>query len=122
MTEEKTDITDIDELDKAAEALEETPVEPEVEPHMVIQPCRLPKVLMIKGELTQYEDDHGITFKERRVMEVTETERKLYEIYTKVLKDKRATKEHFVAALRLFTAGFDIWPDREKDLNLMKVE
>lgn len=121
MQEEKADITPIDELDEAVEALDEEPVKADVPEHMVLQPCRLPKVLMNPKELTQYEKDHGITYKERRVIEMTDTERKLYETYTGVLKQKRVTKEHFVTALRLINAGFDVWPDREKDLNAMKV-
>lgn len=122
MTEETTaDITDIDEIDRPEETAPEEPPAPEVPEHLVEQPCGLPKVLMEKAQLTQYEQDHGIDHPHRKKMQVTDRERELYEIYTGVLRNRRVTKEHFVAALRLFKAGYEIWPKREKDLNEMKV-
>lgn len=122
MLEEGTaDITPIDDLDQPPEPEAEGSPEPEVPAHLVRQPCGLPKVLMIKNELTQYEKDHGIDQPQRKAMEITPTERDLYEAYVTVTRGKGVTKEHFVAALRLSHAGFDIWPSREKDLNEMKV-
>lgn len=121
MQEEKTDITPIDDLDEAAQALEEEPQEAGVPEHLVTQPCGLPKILMDKKELVQYEMDHGIGFQERNALQVTDKERQLYEIYSQARRSKRVTKEHFVAALRLFHSGHAIHPKRDKDLNDMKV-
>ena len=119
--EEKTDITQIDELDKPAEPAVKEPGGPPIPEHLVKQPCGLPKVLMDRKELVQYELEHGIAQPDRKKMEITDRERQLYEVYTQVMRARRVTKEHFVAALRLSNAGYEIWPSREKDLNDMKV-
>lgn len=121
MQEEKTDITGIDELDEAAEALTEKPADPGVPEHLVKQPCGLPKILMDKAELIQYEKDHGITVEERKVLQITDAERQLYEIYSQARRSKRVTKEHFVAALRMSHSGWTIHPKKGIDLNDMKV-
>jgi len=123
MKEEKANIDDIDELDAVAEALDEGEADgPEVPEHLVLQPCMLPRVLMEKKELTGYLQEHAIGHDDCKVMEITEKERDLYERYSSVAKNRRVTKLHFVAALRLFHAGYEVWPNREKDLNDMKVE
>lgn len=114
------DMVNVDEIDKPEEAPEETP-QTGLPEHLEEQPCGLPLVLMDNAELAQYEKDHGISFKERREIEYTPMERQLYELYSQAKRSKRATKDHFTAGLRLFKAGHSIWPNREKNLNDMKV-
>ena len=121
MQEEKTDIQDIDELDQAAKSLDDEPKGPAVPEHLVEQPCGLPKVLMDKKELIQYELDHGIDVDDRNKMEVTGPERQFYDLYVGATRGKGVTKKHFIAALRYSKAGFDVWPNLKQDINDMKV-
>lgn len=121
MQEEKADIQDIDDLDQAAKALDEEPKGPALPEHLAKQPCGLPKVLMDKKELIQYLLDHGNDVDQRNKIEATGKERQLYDIYTQAMKGKRVTQPHFIAALRLSHAGYEVWPNQTKDLNDMKV-
>ncbi len=114
------DMTNVDDIDKPEEAPEEEP-QTGLPDHLELQPCGLPKVLMENKELAQYQIDHGISFRERREIEYTPKERQLYELYSQAKRGKRATKDHFTAALRLFNAAHAIWPNKEKNLNDMKV-
>ena len=54
-----------------------------------------------KQELVQYLQDHSIGHDDRKSLQLTYPERKYYELYTKVQRQNRVQKEHFVAALRL---------------------
>lgn len=116
------DKVDIDELDGPALPMSVAPVS-DKPAHLVVQPCGLWQALMDPKELTQYELDHGVTWKERRDIQsdVSPKERQLYELYSQVLKKKRVTILHFVAAYRLSQAGFELWPRKEKNLKDMKV-
>ena len=116
-----TDITSIDEMDFPVEPPEDEKPAPNVPSHLVRHPCGLPQILMDKKQLTQYEQDHGIKHEHRKELDVQEKERELYEIYSQATRNKRATKDHFVAALRLFNAGFKVHPEQGIDLNDMKV-
>lgn len=134
-TRQKIDVTDID-------AVQPEVVEPEVDEgpkipfHLQRHECGLWNVfvkdlslqgeeglvnLSAKKEIVRYLMDHGISGKERGDQHITDQERRYYEQYTAVQRKDRVSKQHFVAALRLSHHGYELWPQRSKNLNDMKV-
>lgn len=90
-------------------------------PHLMEHDCGLPTSLMTKKGLTNYLQTHGISQKIRKQIDIQEPERKLYELYSEAMKNKRTTLGHFVAALRIWRQGFPINPKESVDINSMKV-
>ena len=74
-----------------------------------------------KKELVAYLQDHAITNKERSNLQVTDAERQFYNLYTAVQRRDRVSQGHFIAALRLSHHGFELWPQKTKNLNDRKV-
>ena len=131
------DLTEIDEI-SAPEVEPEAPSDqPNVPEHLKRHECGLweifvrnmaiddedgrPVNFFAKKELIQYLQDHGIDHGDRKNLQVTDTERRLYDIYTGVQRQHRVSKEHFVATLRLCHGGYELWPKKTKNLNDMKV-
>lgn len=119
----KLDITEIDSVDEP-EPEEEIEEDSGVPPHLVMQPCGLPKILVEdRRELTGYEVDHGMSVTDRNTLtgQITKTERDLFQVYTGAARRNRVTIEHFVTALRLWNDGCVLHPKRSRVLNDMKV-
>jgi hypothetical protein len=97
------------------------PVVPQVEHAGTIHACGLPTVLMSKKTMSEYLRRHRVEMRHRKAMEYNAVERRLYEVYVLAMRNKRAQKSHFVAALRLWTHGYPINPQEHLDLNSIKV-
>ena len=97
------------------------PVVPQVDAAGPVHACGLPKSLMAKKTMSEYLRRHTVSMRHRTAMELTSVERRLYEVYAQAMRNKRAQKSHFVAALRLWKAGYPINPKESLDLNNMKV-
>ena len=86
-----------------------------------IEVCGLPTRLMKKAELTAYVSRHRVTHEHREGLEITDAERRLYTTYTKQKRNMRVPPKFFVAALRLWRAGYPIDPQEALDLNKLKI-
>ncbi len=136
-TKSDLDLTEIDEISAPKVEPEEPSDQPNVPGHLQRHECGLWEIFVrnmtiddddghsihyvAKKELIQYLQDHGIDHDDRKNLQVTDTERRLYDIYTGVQRQNRVSKEHFVAALRLCHHGKLLWPKKTINLNDMKV-
>ncbi len=132
-------VTEIDEISATPQESEAPKEQPDVPSHLMRHECGLWMIFVVdvslddgegkgvlihykaKKELVGYLQDHGIDHNDRKNLQVTGAERKLYGIYTAVQRQHRVSKDHFVAALRLCHHGFELWPKKTKNLNDMKV-
>ena len=132
------DVTEIDEISAPPVEPEAVAQQPDAPAHLMKHECGLWMIFVVdmslenedgkgtthynpKKELVQYLMDHSIGQPNRSSMQVTPTERKLYDIYAAAQRKNRVTKDHFIAALRLCYHGFELWPQKSKNLNEMKV-
>lgn len=133
------DLTEIDDISAPKEEAKEDTAQTNIPSHLQRHECGLWQILACdmsldldddggkpthykaKDELIRYLSDHGIDHGVRKGLQVTDTERRLFEIYTKVQRQHRVSKEHFVSALRLCHHGYELWPTKSKNLNEMKV-
>lgn len=114
-------IDDIDEVDPPETppvTLAPTNVTP---PGLVEHECGLPACLLNKKALIAYLETHGISQKDREKLELTDDEKALYELYTRMQKMRRVSLGHFTAGLRLWRKGYPVNPKDSVDLNSMKV-
>lgn len=118
------DITEVDVVEEEADAVDEPEVvEVAVPDHLKMHPCGVPRILLDKKEMVRYLGDHGIKVEQRKAMgEFSPKERSLYEIYSKATRHRRAPKDHFIAAFRLWYHGNVLYPNIEKDLAEMRVD
>ncbi len=119
------DITEVDVVEDEADAINEEPEVAEivVPDHLKMHPCGVPKILLDKKQLVRYLSDHGITVEQRKAMgEYSPKERNLYEVYSQATRHRRAPKDHFIAAFRLWYHGWELYPNQEKDLVEMRVD
>ncbi len=130
-------VTEIDEISESPPAPEVPINKPDVPAHLVRHECGLWTIFVTdmslddgdggldhhegKKELIRYLQDHTVTNKDRSNLQVTDTERQLYNVYTAVSRRDRVTKDHFICALRLSNFGYELWPNKSKNLNDMKV-
>ena len=136
-TTKDSNVTEIDSIAASPPEPEVLTTQPNVPAHLVRHECGLWMIFVAdmsldngeggldhheaKKEVVRYLGDHTITNKERSNLQVTDTERRLYNVYTAVSRRDRVTKDHFVAALRLSNHGYELWPNKTKNLNDMKV-
>lgn len=130
-------VTEIDEISAPPPEPEKPTTQPDVPGHLVRHECGLWMIFVTdmsiededgglthykaKKEIVRYLQDHTVTNTERSNLQVTDTERQLYNVYTAIQRRDRVTKDHFVSALRLCHHGFELWPNKTKNLNDMKV-
>jgi len=116
-------IDDIDEVEPP-EVDEPPPLEDTVTPpHLVEHECGLPACLLQKAQIAAYLQTYGLDQKDREKVAVdfTGEEKRLFEVYSRMQRNKRVTMGHFVCALRMWRAGKAVNVKAKLDLDSMKV-
>lgn len=91
----------------------------------VLHDCGLPRMWVDDNRgrvaIAAYVNRHGVSHALRKDIQYTQFERDMFQKYQQARGRIKVGKDYFVAALRLFRAGYRIDPDEPLDLNNIKV-